>query len=83
MLTKPQSRGLWILKPPRHPKPANLTALCNFLFTCNGEVARAIAEILGEPDREKIVAALKKYKKHRTGGYFEELVQICLQLGDS
>jgi putative serine/threonine protein kinase len=58
-------------------KPSNLTALCNFLFTCNGEVARAIAEILGEPNREKIVAALKAYRASRSRGSFQAVLEAC------
>lgn len=59
-------------------KPANVTAVCQFLFTSNGTVARAIAEILGNRSRESLVDALRAYKRNRTRENFERLLQICL-----
>ncbi len=59
-------------------KPANITGVCQFLFTSNGAVARAIAEILGERNRENLVGALRAYKRGRLRENFERLLQVCL-----
>lgn len=59
-------------------KPANVTAICHFLFSSIGEVARTIAETLGERNREEIVKALRQYKKCRTRESFEKVLRVCL-----
>jgi putative serine/threonine protein kinase len=59
-------------------KPANLLAICSFLFTSQSAVARSIAEVLGERNKEAIVAALKSYKKDKNNETFEAVVQACL-----
>jgi putative serine/threonine protein kinase len=58
-------------------KPANVTAVCQYLFTSNGAVARMAAETLGEKDIKELVEALRIYKRNRTRGNFERLLQIC------
>ena len=58
-------------------KPANVTAICHFLFSSIGEVARTIAETLGERNREEIVKALRQYKKCRTRESFEKVLRVC------
>lgn len=60
-------------------KPANVTAICNFLFSGSGEVARTIAEILGERNKEEIVEALKSYRKGRSRANFEAILRTCLR----
>lgn len=59
-------------------KPANVTSVCQFLFTGCGAVARAVAEVLGERNREEIINALRLYKKDRTRENFNRVVQVCL-----
>ncbi len=59
-------------------KPANLSAICHFLFTSVGEVGRTIAEIMGERKKEEIVSTLQQYKKNRTQENFEHVLQVCL-----
>jgi putative serine/threonine protein kinase len=59
-------------------KPANVTALCSFLFSSSGEVARTIAETLGERNKKEIVTALRNYKQCRTRQNFESVLQACL-----
>lgn len=59
-------------------KPANVTSVCQFLFTSNSTVARAVAEVYGERNREKIIEALRRYKKERTLENFKRIVQFCL-----
>jgi putative serine/threonine protein kinase len=59
-------------------KPANITAICHFLFSSAGEVARTVADVLGERDREEIVKALQLYKKCRSRESFDRVLQVCL-----
>lgn len=59
-------------------KPANVTSACQFLFTSGGAVARAVAEVLGERNREEIICALRLYKNDRTRENFNRVVQACL-----
>jgi putative serine/threonine protein kinase len=59
-------------------KPANVTAVCQYLFMGGGAVARAVAEALGERSREGIIEGLRLYKKTRTNENFDRLQQICL-----
>jgi putative serine/threonine protein kinase len=58
-------------------KPANVTAMCQYLFASNGAVARMAAESFGEKSFKELVGALKIYKRDRTRGNFEQLLQIC------
>jgi putative serine/threonine protein kinase len=58
-------------------KTANVTAICQYLFTSNGAVARIIAETLGEKSLKELVGALRIYKRSRTRENFEQLLQIC------
>jgi putative serine/threonine protein kinase len=59
-------------------KVANLPAMCHFLFSSAGEVARTVTEKLGKRDREEIISSLQAYKKCRTRESFEKVIQICL-----
>jgi putative serine/threonine protein kinase len=59
-------------------KPSNVTSVCQFLFTSGGAVARAVAEVLGERNREEIICALRLYKKDRTRENFNRVLQFCL-----
>ncbi len=60
-------------------KPANVTAICNFLFSGAGEVARTVAEALGERNKEEIVRALQGYRRCRSRENFEKVVANCLR----
>ena len=55
-------------------KPANLSAICHFLFNSQSEVARNIAKTLGERDSSQIIGALHDYKRLRTRENFEEVL---------
>jgi len=59
-------------------KPANVTAICQFLFTSSGAVARMVAETLGKRSAEEIVSVLRIYKNRRTRGNFDQVLQTCL-----
>jgi len=58
-------------------KPANVTAVCQFLFASGGAVAKAVAEVLGERNREEIIWALRLYKKDRTRENFDRVLHVC------
>jgi putative serine/threonine protein kinase len=59
-------------------KPANITAVCQYLFMGCGTVAGAVAEALGERNRSEIIEALRCYKKERTRENFDRVKQVCL-----
>ena len=59
-------------------KTANLPAICHFLFSSTGEVARTVIERLGERNKEKIISSLQEYKKCRTRETFEKVIAVCL-----
>jgi putative serine/threonine protein kinase len=59
-------------------KPANVTSVCQFLFTSCGAVARAVAEVLGERKREEVINALRLYKNDRTRENFNRVQKACL-----
>jgi putative serine/threonine protein kinase len=59
-------------------KPANVTSICQFLFTSRGVLTRMVAETLGERSSEEIVSALRLYKNHRTRGNFDRVLMACL-----
>ncbi len=58
-------------------KPANVTSICQFLFTSGGGVAKAVAEVLGARNREEIISALRTYKHDKTRKNFDSVLQAC------
>jgi putative serine/threonine protein kinase len=59
-------------------KPANLTAICQYLFMSGGPIPRRIAEILGERNRGEVIKALRSYKEANIRENFDELLKACL-----
>ena len=59
-------------------KPANVTSVCQFLFTSCGAVAKAVAKVLGEINQAEAINALRLYKKEKTRKNFIRLVQVFL-----
>jgi len=59
-------------------KPANVTSVCQFLFTSHGAVAKAVAEVLGEINRAEAINALRLYKNERARKNFDRVLQVCL-----
>lgn len=57
---------------------SNVTSVCQFLFQGNSKVCKSIAEVLGQRDRDKLVSALKRYKKERDRLNFEAILEVCL-----
>jgi putative serine/threonine protein kinase len=58
-------------------KPANVTAVCQYLFVGGSPVALAVGDVIGERDRSAITEALRLYKKERTRENFERVRQVC------
>jgi putative serine/threonine protein kinase len=59
-------------------KPANVTAVCQFLFASNSAVAKAVGDTLGERNREEIISALRLYKKDKTRENFNQILKVSL-----
>jgi putative serine/threonine protein kinase len=59
-------------------KVSNVTSICQFLFQSNSDSAKQITEVLGMRDKDKLVLALKRYKKERNPNNFEVLLKLCL-----
>ena len=60
-------------------KPANVTSACQFFFTSHGAVAKAVAEVLGEVNRVKVIDALRRYKNERKRENFDCALQASLR----
>ncbi len=60
-------------------KPANVTAVCQYLFVGSSPVAAGVRQTLGERDRLAMTKALKSYKKERTRENFERALEFCLR----
>lgn len=59
-------------------KPANVPAICQYLFMSLGKTTKAIADILGERKRDEIIKAIRAYKKEKTHETLDVLVKACL-----
>ena len=59
-------------------KPANVTSVCQFLFTSHGAVAKAVAEVFGEVNREEAIGVLRRYKNERSRENFNRVLRVCL-----
>jgi putative serine/threonine protein kinase len=56
---------------------SNVTSVCQYLFQGQSQACKAIAQVLGEKDRAKLVSALRQYRKSRSRENFENLLKIC------
>jgi putative serine/threonine protein kinase len=54
-------------------RPSNLTSMCQYLFI-SGFVADRIARLLGKTNKDKVIAALRRYKKTRNEECFEQVL---------
>jgi len=59
-------------------KPANVTAVCQFLFTSHGAVAKAVTKVVGEINRAEVIDALRRYKNERKRENFDDVLRVCL-----
>jgi len=57
-------------------KKLNVTAVCQYLFI-RREIANTIKEKIGEINTEKLVKALKAYKKNPTEENFDAIIKTC------
>jgi putative serine/threonine protein kinase len=58
-------------------KPANVTAICQYLTMSGGPISRTISGILGERKRGEVIEALRNYKKEKTRESLDQLIQAC------
>jgi len=56
----------------------NVTSVCQFLFQGNSKACKTIADTRGERDRDKLITALRHYKKERNRINFNQILDICL-----
>jgi putative serine/threonine protein kinase len=56
---------------------ANVTAVCQYLFSGNSSASKIYVEVFGEKDRFKLIEALRRYKKNPSQEGFEALRQVC------
>ncbi len=59
-------------------KPANVTAICQYLIMSGGPIPRTISEILGEWNCDTVIEALRHYKKEKSRENLDRLMQVCL-----
>jgi putative serine/threonine protein kinase len=58
---------------------SNVTSVCQYLFQGQSEACKSIAQAIGERDREKLVAALRKYRKEPNRVNFDDLKKLCTE----
>lgn len=58
-------------------RPANVTAICQYLTMSGGQIPRKIGEVLGERKRELVIEAIRDYKKKKTLESLDQLTQVC------
>lgn len=58
-------------------RTSNVTAAAQAMFVSGGPIATRVAGILGAPDREKALAALKAYKRDQTRANFQAILGCC------
>ncbi len=57
---------------------SNVTSVCQYLFLGQSQTCRAIAQTIGEIDRERLVDVLKNYRRNRNRQSFDTLKRLCL-----
>ncbi len=58
-------------------KPANVTAICQYLAMSGGPIPRAIAGILGERNRNDVIGALRCYKNDPSHDNLDRVERAC------
>ena len=59
-------------------RPANVTAVCQYLFAGNSSASKSLTEILGEIKMSDLIVALRAYKNERNRNNFEKLFEVCV-----
>lgn len=62
-------------------RSSNVTSICQFLFL-SGEVADRVVRKVGVEDKGAVVDVLRCYKRDRTRGNFERVLDVCGLLDD-
>ena len=57
---------------------ANVTAVCQYLFSGNSSASKILAETLGGKDKWELMGVLRAYKKSGLRSDFENLLKTCL-----
>jgi putative serine/threonine protein kinase len=60
----------------RHP--ANVTAVCQYLFAGNSSASKILTEVFGQKSKIDFIGLLRAYKKERNRVNFERLLKFCL-----
>jgi putative serine/threonine protein kinase len=58
-------------------KPANVSAICQYLTMSGGPISQKISAILGEKNRIHIIETIKVYKKIPSRETLDNLLQVC------
>ena len=59
-------------------KPANVTAICQYVIMSGGPIPKTISKVLGERNRDEVIEALRHYKKEKTRENIDLLMKACL-----
>ena len=59
-------------------KPANVTAICQYLTMSGGPIPQMISYVLGERNRDEVIEALRNYKKNQTRKSLDRVILACL-----
>ncbi|HIE15243.1 TPA: serine/threonine protein kinase [Candidatus Bathyarchaeota archaeon] len=57
-------------------RASNVTSVCQFLFI-KGQASKRISKILGVVSRERLISALRTYKKNKSDENFCKILKIC------
>lgn len=58
-------------------KPANVTAISQYLVMSGGLISRRISEILGQRNKDEIIKALRHYKTELTRESLDQVIEAC------
>ena len=58
-------------------KPANVTAICQYLIMSGGSIPQLISKLVGEIRRDEVIEALRNYKKKQTRASLDKLMRLC------
>lgn len=56
---------------------SNISSICQFLFLNYSKVGKVASKIFNKIKRDKLIRALRSYKKERTEDNFNNIMQVC------
>jgi putative serine/threonine protein kinase len=59
-------------------KVINVTSICQYLFVGNSKATFLVNEVLGQRNRDGLIATLRFFSKNKSPKSFEDLLEICL-----